>query len=211
VSAAIASQPAGPADTAALAVCRLLLALPDLPRLRPYWRTLRRLRARAMRRRDPGVDPDAVLRQGVYVHRGITLALGPGSEVRHRVRLGIDEPGLRAGSFSLGAGSVVLSDTHVDCSAAVTVGRGSHIGRRNQIFTHTHDTSHRAVPVLSAPVTTAPVTIGDDVLLYSEVVVLPGVTIGDGAVVAVRAVVTRDVPPYAVVAGIPARVIGERR
>ena len=47
-------------------------------------------------------------------------------------------------------------------------------------------------------------------MLYNEVVVLPGVTIGDGAVVAVRAVVTRDVPPYAVVAGVPARVIGSR-
>jgi acetyltransferase-like isoleucine patch superfamily enzyme len=190
-------------DTAALAVCRFLLTLPDLPRLRPYWRVLRRLRAQAMRRRDPGVDPGAVLRQGVYVHRGIALTLGPGAEVRHRVRLGIDEPGLRAGAFSLGAGSVVLSDTHVD--------RGSHIGRRNQIFTHTHDTARRDVPVLAAPVTTAPVTVGDDVMLYSEVVVLPGVTIGDGAVVAVRAVVTRDVPPYAVVAGIPARIIGHRR
>jgi chloramphenicol O-acetyltransferase type B len=54
------------------------------------------------------------------------------------------------------------------------------------------------------------VTIGDDVMLYSEVVVLPGVTIGEGAVVGVRAVVTRDVAPYAVVAGIPARVIGSR-
>jgi len=211
VSAEIALPAGGPADSAALALCRLLLDLPDLPRLRPYWRTLRRLRALAMRRRAPGVDPGAVLRQGVYVHRGIALSLGPGSELRHRVRLGIDEPGLRAGSFSLGAGSVVLSDTHVDCSAAVTVGRGSHIGRRNQIFTHTHDTGRRAVPVLAAPVTTAPVTVGDDVMLYSEVVVLPGVTIGDGAIVAVRAVVTRDVPPYAVVAGVPARVVGERR
>jgi virginiamycin A acetyltransferase len=56
----------------------------------------------------------------------------------------------------------------------------------------------------------APIAIGDDVMLYNEVVVLPGVTIGDGAVVAIRAVVTRDVPPYAKVAGIPARVIGER-
>ena len=46
---------------------------------------------------------------------------------------------------------------------------------------------------------------GDD-----EVVVLPGVTIGDGAVVAVRAVVTEDIAPYSIVGGVPARVIGER-
>jgi acetyltransferase-like isoleucine patch superfamily enzyme len=197
-------------DRVTLALCRVLLALPDLRRLPPYWRALRRVRALALRRRSPAVDPAAVLHHGVYFHRGIVLRLEAGAQLRDRVRLGIDEPGLRAGSFTLGAGSVVLSDSHIDCSAAVAVGRGTQVGRRSQIFTHTHDTARRDVPVLDAPLRTAPVTIGDDVMLYNEVVVLPGVTIGDGAVVAVRAVVTRDVPPYAVVAGVPARVIGSR-
>jgi acetyltransferase-like isoleucine patch superfamily enzyme len=78
------------------------------------------------------------------------------------------------------------------------------------VFTHTHDTSRRDVSVLQAPIVTAPIAIGDDVMLFNDVVVLPGVTIGDGAVVGIRAVVTRDVPPYARVAGIPARIIGQR-
>jgi acetyltransferase-like isoleucine patch superfamily enzyme len=134
----------------------------------------------------------------------------PGAEIRDHVRLGIDEPGLRSGSFALGAGSVVLSESHVDCSAGVTIGRGTHIGRRSQLFTHTHDTSRRDVAVMQAPIVTAPIVVGDDVMLFNDVVVLPGVTIGDGAVVGVRAVVTRDVPPYARVAGIPARIIGHR-
>lgn len=51
------------------------------------------------------------------------------------------------------------------------------------------------------------VTIGHDVWLGSQSMVLSGVTIGTGAVVAARAVVTRDVPPYAIVGGNPARVI----
>lgn len=54
------------------------------------------------------------------------------------------------------------------------------------------------------------VTIGSDVWVGRDVYVRGGVTIGDGAVVAARAVVTRDVPPYAVVAGFPARVIKYR-
>ncbi len=203
-------------DTLSLAICRLLLALPDLHRLPPYWRALRRLRARSLCHRAPGVHPQAVLHQGVYFHRGITLTLGAGAEVRDRVRLGIDEPGIwerddaPSGAFTLGAGSVVLSESHLDCSAGVTIGRRSHIGRRNQLFTHTHDTARRDVSVLEAPVMTAPITIGDDVMLYSDVVVLPGVTIGDGAIVAIRAVVTRDVPPFAIVGGVPARIIGHR-
>jgi virginiamycin A acetyltransferase len=52
--------------------------------------------------------------------------------------------------------------------------------------------------------------VGNDVWFGTEAMVLPGVTIGDGAIVAARAVVSRDVPPYAIVAGNPARVVKMR-
>lgn len=52
--------------------------------------------------------------------------------------------------------------------------------------------------------------IGPDVWLGSDCQIMPGVTIGAGAIVAARAVVTRDVPPYAIVAGNPARVVRSR-
>lgn len=58
--------------------------------------------------------------------------------------------------------------------------------------------------------TNGDVNIGHDVWLGSQCLVLSGVTIGHGAVVAARAVVTRDVPPYAVVAGNPARIVRYR-
>lgn len=53
-------------------------------------------------------------------------------------------------------------------------------------------------------------TVGNDVWIGREATVLPGVTIGDGAVVAAKSVVSRDVPPYAIVAGNPARVVRRR-
>lgn len=52
--------------------------------------------------------------------------------------------------------------------------------------------------------------IGHDVWLGYDAMILPGVTVGDGAVVASRAVVTKDVPAYAIVAGNPARVVKQR-
>lgn len=55
-----------------------------------------------------------------------------------------------------------------------------------------------------------PVTIGDYVWIGFRAIVLPGVTIGEGAVVAAGAVVSRDVPPFTIVAGNPARPIGSR-
>lgn len=60
------------------------------------------------------------------------------------------------------------------------------------------------------PRTRGDVRIGNDVWIGAEAVITSGVTVGDGAVIGMRAVVTRDVPPYAIVAGNPARIIRTR-
>jgi len=54
------------------------------------------------------------------------------------------------------------------------------------------------------------ISIGSDVWIGSNVIILSGVTIGDGAVIGAGAVVTKDIPPYAVAAGVPAKVIKSR-
>jgi acetyltransferase-like isoleucine patch superfamily enzyme len=68
----------------------------------------------------------------------------------------------------------------------------------------------QGTPVMDQPKREANITIGRDVWLGANTVVLAGVTIGDGAIVAAGAVVTKDVPANAIVGGVPARVIGER-
>lgn len=65
----------------------------------------------------------------------------------------------------------------------------------------------RAAHIPDAAVTKGDVNIGNDVWLCANSIILSGVTIGDGAVVANSAVVTKDVPPYAIVAGNPAKVV----
>lgn len=54
------------------------------------------------------------------------------------------------------------------------------------------------------------VTIGNDVWIGQRVTIMPGVTIGDGCIIATNAVVTKDVPPYSVVGGVPAKVLKSR-
>jgi len=58
--------------------------------------------------------------------------------------------------------------------------------------------------------TSKPVRIGNDVWVGAGSSILPGVTVGDGAVIGARSVITRDVPPYAIVAGVPAKMIRYR-
>jgi hypothetical protein len=63
---------------------------------------------------------------------------------------------------------------------------------------------------LEAPLSDGPIVIGSDVWVCFEAVIMSGVTIGHGAIVSARAVVTRDVQPYEIVGGVPARHIGWR-
>jgi maltose O-acetyltransferase len=79
------------------------------------------------------------------------------------------------------------------------------IGTHTHIWTLEHDPSDPLHGTKAGPV-----TIEDHVWISSRVTVLPGVTIGRGAVVAAGAVVTKDVPERAIVAGVPAKVIGQR-
>lgn len=86
--------------------------------------------------------------------------------------------------------------------APIVIGTKVAISREAFICTAGHDISKGC-----RPLTTAPITICDGVWIGARAFVLPGVTIGEGAIVAACAVVTKDVPPWTVVAGNPARVV----
>ncbi|RPF71521.1 acyltransferase [Aurantiacibacter spongiae] len=66
-------------------------------------------------------------------------------------------------------------------------------------------------PISEQPMREGDIVIGDDVWLATRALILPGVTIGRGAVIAAGAVVKTDAPDFAIVAGSPARIVGERR
>jgi len=84
------------------------------------------------------------------------------------------------------------------------------IGVNVTILTSQHNELGRHVPPLSSPVETAPVVIEDEVNIGVGSIVLPGVRIGRGAKIGAGSVVTRDVAPFTIVAGVPARFLRER-
>jgi acetyltransferase-like isoleucine patch superfamily enzyme len=114
----------------------------------------------------------------------------------------------------------------------ITIGAGSHIGEHSIIWagnstgrivfgekcllaphvtiTASNYGTEPGEFIMDQPKVEKDVLVGDDVWLGANTVVLAGVTIGDGVVVAAGAVVTRDVPPGAIIGGVPAKVIGWR-
>lgn len=92
----------------------------------------------------------------------------------------------------------------------IVVGAGTRIATRASLFAFDHGLDP-ARTVRAQPVRSRGIVVGCDVWIAAGAVVTDGVEIGDHAVVAAGAVVTRDVPPFAVVGGVPARVLGDRR
>ena len=100
-------------------------------------------------------------------------------------------------------GALVVLDAH----DRITIGNDCMFAVRVTVSTATHDYGN--TPMNSVTLT-RPVIIGNDVWLGVGATVLPGVTIGDGAVIGAQALVTKDVPPRAIVVGVPARVVKYR-
>ena len=79
------------------------------------------------------------------------------------------------------------------------------------ILTHSHNIDRVDVPMGQQGSWVRKVTIGNDVWIGMRSIIMPGITIGDGAIIGAGAVVTKDVPDYAVVGGVPARIIRFRK
>ena len=92
------------------------------------------------------------------------------------------------------------------------IGKDVMMGPEVRIMTSSHNTSQTDIPMCQqGHLPKRKVTICDDVWIGTRVIILPGVTIGKGAIIGAGAVVTKDVPEYAVVAGVPAKVIKYRK
>jgi acetyltransferase-like isoleucine patch superfamily enzyme len=110
-----------------------------------------------------------------------------------------------AWNIEVGEGSIIGFDCILDGRSGIRIGRHVNLSSNAALWTLQHD--HRDPDF--GPVG-GPIMIGDRAWISFRSTVLPGVTIGEGAVIAAGAVVTQDVPPFAIVAGMPARVVGER-
>lgn len=135
-----------------------------------------------------------------WVYRALGLRLGPGVKLYMGAEIRAPE------RIRIGRGSIVGHRAILDGRLGITLGENVNLSTGVWIWTVQHDPQSPDFADEGGPV-----VVHDRAWLSCRVVVLPGVTIGEGAVVAAGAVVTRDVEPYTIVGGVPARKIGERR
>jgi acetyltransferase-like isoleucine patch superfamily enzyme len=112
--------------------------------------------------------------------------------------------------LSIGDRVDISPGTQINAAAGVAVGSDSLIGPGVRIWSVNHRFTDPSLPIRDQGFDFKPVTLEADVWVGTNAVILPGVTIGRGAVVAAGAVVTKDVPPLAIVAGVPATLISWR-
>ncbi|MCC6873740.1 MAG: acyltransferase [Sandaracinaceae bacterium] len=110
----------------------------------------------------------------------------------------------------IGDGTWIGQQCFLHSAGGLTIGANVGVGPGVKVITSSHAEAGRGTPILHAPLTFAAVVVEDDADLGVGAIILPGVRIGRGAQVGAGAVVTHDVPAYAVVAGNPARILRER-
>ena len=101
-------------------------------------------------------------------------------------------------------------NTYIGVFQPIHIGENSLIGAYSYIISGNHNYERRNIPIREQGFTGAPIVIGDDVWIGTHVVILPGVKIGKGAIIAAHSLVNQDVPAYEVWGGIPARFLKHR-
>ena len=134
-----------------------------------------------------------IYRDVLHMSVGKTTVIYGGAEIRDPEKIAIGEHSV-IGHYSI-----------LDGRCGIQIGENVNLSSGVWIWTMQHDLQDPAFGVQGGPV-----VIEDYAWLSCRTVVLPNVRIGRGAVVAAGAVVTKDVPPFAIVGGVPARVIGQR-
>jgi len=145
-----------------------------------------------------GYIPSHHLRRFFYGLAGVKI--GKGSSLHMGIRF------YDPRNISVGNDTIIGEGTVLDGREKLMVGNHVDIASEVMIYNSKHDIENEYFLPVSSPV-----TIEDYVFIGPRSIILPGVKIGKGAIVAAAAVVTKDVPPFAIVAGVPAKIIGERK
>jgi hypothetical protein len=160
-------------------------------------------------------NPGALLGDGVHMvgWREDALSLASGVRVEHGCVIALGDPLNGWGRLAVGSGTWIgeYNNFRLAGSADIAIGRDCLVSQFCSLIASNHDTRGRGVMSKLPPdERKRGVSIGDNVWLGAGCVVLPGVTIAEGAVIGANSVVTRNVPAFEIWAGQPAQKVADR-
>ena len=130
---------------------------------------------------------------------------------RHLFPAQLRMPFYKATGMHIGKGTKIAATVDIDQSAPelITIGKNVWITRGVMLLCHQRNLNQYEVgkPVMDCELVYKPIVINDGAHIGIGSIIMPGVTIGKGAVIGARSVVTRDIPDYCVAVGVPAKVI----
>jgi maltose O-acetyltransferase len=135
-----------------------------------------------------------------FFYRLAGIKIGKGSTIHMYARF------YNPKNIEIGEDTIIGEFTTLDGRDKLKIGNHVTIASEVMIYNSEHDINDKDFKSI-----TGKLVIEDYIFIGPRVIVLPNVTIGKGAVIAAGAIVTKDIPPYAIVAGVPAKIIGERR
>jgi len=157
-----------------------------------------------------GMGPGARVYGGARIiqfSRGATIEIGPHFRC---LRLTTIHTLTREGRIVIGENSHIAEGVIISSGLRIEIGRDALIGPQSMIVDTNHNYGDRTVRIGAQGLACRPIKIGPDVWTGGHVNILPGVTVGQGAIIGAGSVVTKDVPPFAIVVGVPAKVIAFR-
>ena len=148
-----------------------------------------------------------VIEPGALIFHPENVALGEGVYVGHYAIL----KGYYQNALEVGDRSWIGQAVFIHAAGGITIGSDVGIAPHVKILSSLHGEPGQHLPIMEGQLQLAPVVIGKGADVGIGAILLPGVTIGEGAQVGAGAVVTRDVEPFSVVAGNPAKVLRSRQ
>jgi acetyltransferase-like isoleucine patch superfamily enzyme len=152
------------------------------------------------------IGQNVVFEAGVLAFHPENIILGTNIYIGHYTIL----KGYHQNALIIGDNTWIGQSCFLHSAGGLRIGDNVGIGPHVKIITSFHEEEGLDVPILFSRITMAPVIIDDDSDIGIGAIIMPGVTIGRGCQVGAGAVVTSDVEPYSVVAGVPARLLRKR-
>ena len=175
------------------------------------------------------IGPRVRIRYGNHLNAGKNLIIEEGAEV---MALSLD--GIKLGNnVTIGANSTIKPTSYygknlgvglkignnsnigrysyIGCSGGIEIGNNVMLSPRVGMYAENHNFERTDIPIRDQGVTRSKIVIEDDCWLASNTIILAGVTIGRGSIIAAGSVINADIPPYSVVAGVPGKILLNRK